>query len=54
MEKVIEKNKKMFIAFVYHEKPYGTVSREKLWKVLEKYTICGKRLTDIRALYDGS
>ena len=29
-------------------------SREKLWKVLEEYSICGKLLTAIRALYDGS
>ena len=56
MEKVIKENKKMFIAFVDLEKAYsyGTVSRGKLWKVLEEYTICGKLLTAIRALYDGS
>ena len=56
MERVIKKNKKMFIAFVDLEKAYsyGTVSRGKIWKVLEEYTVCGKLLTAIRALYDGS
>ena len=37
MEKMIEKNKKMFVAFVDLEKAYDTVSMKKLWRVLEEY-----------------
>ena len=44
----------MFIAIVDLERAYNTVSRGKLWKVPEEYTICGKLLTAIRALHDGS
>ena len=46
--------KKMFIAIVDLERVYDTVSRGKLWKVPEEYTICRKLLTAIRALHDGS
>ena len=52
MEKM---NKKMYVAFVDLEKAYDTVSRKKLWRVLEGYkNICGKLLTGIKALYEGS
>ena len=54
MEKMIEKNKKMYVAFVDLEKAYDTMSRKKLWRVLEGYNICGKLLTGIKALYEGS
>ncbi len=55
MEKMIEKNEKMYVAFVDLEKAYDTVSRKKLWRVLEGYkNICGKLLTGIKALYEGS
>ena len=35
VEKMIEKNKKTYMAFVDLEKAYDNVSGEKLWKVLD-------------------
>ena len=52
MEKMIEKNKRMYVAFVDLEEAYVTVSREKLWRVLEGYNICGMLLTGTQALYE--
>ena len=46
MEKMIEKNKKMYVAFVDLEEAYDTVSRKKLWRVLEGYNICGWKVAD--------
>ena len=50
MEKTIEKDKKMYMAFVDLEKAYDNVSREKLWKVLIEYGVKGKLLRAIQAL----
>ena len=44
VEKTIEKNKKIYMAFVDLEKAYDNVSREKLWVVLDKYGIKGSCL----------
>ena len=48
VEKTIEKDKKTYMAFVDLEKAYDSVSREKLWKVLDEYGVKGKLL---QALY---
>ena len=48
---MIEKNKKMYVAFVDLEKAYDTMSRKKLWRVLEGYITSA---TGIKALYEGS
>ena len=37
MEKSIEKDKVVYMAFVDLEKTYDKVNREKLWRVLEEY-----------------
>ena len=52
VEKIIEKNKKVYMAFVDLEKAYDNVSREKLWKVLDEYGVKGKLLRAIQALYE--
>ena len=54
VEKTTKKNKKTYKAFVYLEKANGNMSREKPWKVLDKYGIKGKLLRAIQALYVGS
>ena len=51
VEKTIEKDKKVYMAFVDLEKAYDNVSREKLWKVLDEYGVKGKLLRAIQALY---
>ena len=51
VEKTIEKDKKTYMAFVDSEKAYDSVSREKLWKVLDEYGVKGKLLGAIQALY---
>ena len=52
VEKTIEKDKKVYMAFVDLEKAYDNVSREKLWKVLDEYGVKGKLLRAIQALYE--
>ena len=52
MEKTIEKDMKVYMAFVDLEKVYDNVSREKLWKVLDEYGVKGKLLRAIQALYE--
>ena len=51
VEKTIEKDKKTFLASVDLEKAYDSVSREKLWKVLDEYGVKGKLLRAVQALY---
>ena len=51
VEKTIEKDKKTFMAFVDLEKAYNSVSREKLWKVLDEYGAKGKLHRAVQALY---
>ena len=53
MEKTIEKDKKVSMAFVHLEKAYDNVSRDKVWKVLEEYEVKGRLLRAIQALYGG-
>ena len=51
VEKTIEKDKKTYMAFVDLDKAYDSVSREKLWKVLDEYGVKGKLLRAVQALY---
>ena len=51
VEKTIEKDRKMYMAFVDLEKAYDNVSREMLWKVLDEYGVKGKLLRAIQVLY---
>ena len=39
VEKAIEKNKKLYMAFVDLERAYDNVNRGKLWKALEEYGV---------------
>ena len=52
-EKAIEKNKKVYMAFVDLEKAYGNVNRGKPWKALEDYGVEGDLLRAIQAVYEG-
>ena len=53
MEKTIEKDKVVYMAFVDLEKVHDKVNREKLWRVLEEYGVKGRLLLAIQLLYEG-
>ena len=50
-EKVIEKDKVVYAAFVDLEKAYDSVSRSKLWVALKDYGVKGKLLAAVQSLY---
>ena len=52
IEKMIEKDKVMFMGVYRLEKAYDNVCREKLWRTLFEYGIRGRLLRSIRALYE--
>ena len=39
IEKMTEKDKMMFMAFIDLEKAYDNVCREKLWRILVEYEV---------------
>ena len=51
-EKVIEKGKVAYAAFVDLEKAYDSVSKDKLWEALKDYGVWGKLLVAIQSLYE--
>ena len=53
IEKMIEKDKVLFMVFIDLEKAYDNVCREKLWRTLFDYGIRGRLLRSIKALYEG-
>ena len=53
IEKMIERDRVMFMAFIDLEKVYNSVCREKLWGILAEYGVRGKLLRSIKALYEG-
>ena len=53
IEKMIEKDRVMFMVFIDLEKAYDNVCREKLWRVLSEYGVRGRLLRSIKALYEG-
>ena len=52
IEKVIEKGKVAYAAFVDLEKTYDSVSKDKLWEALKDYGVRGKLLVAIQSLYE--
>ena len=54
IEKCLDVNKKLFVAFVDLEKAYDRVNRSKLWSVLEEYGVKGQLLASVQAMYEGS
>ena len=52
IEKMIERDRVMFMAFIDLEKAYDSVCREKLWGILAEYGVRGKLLRSIKALYE--
>ena len=49
VEKMIEKDRVMFIVFIDLQKAYDNVCRKKLWKVLFDYGVRGQLLRSIKA-----
>ena len=47
-EKMIEKNKKLYVVFRDLEKAYDKVCREELWVLLQRYGVSGDLLRAIR------
>jgi len=52
VEKTIEKDRVVYMAFVDLEKAYDNVNRQKLWNVLEEYGVRGRLLRAVEALYE--
>ena len=50
-EKAIEYNRELNRVFVDQEKAFDRVNRDKLWRVLETYSVKGQLLDNIRANY---
>ena len=53
IEKMIEKDTVMFMAFIDLEKLHESVCREKLWRILSEYGVTEKLPRSIKALYEG-
>ena len=52
IEKVIEKDKVVYAAFVDLEKAYDSVSRSKLWVALKDYGVRGQILAAVQSFYE--
>ena len=53
-EKTIEKDGKMYAAFIDLEKAYDKVWREDMWRTLATYGVSGRLLRAVKALYENS
>ena len=53
-EKTIEKDGKLYVAFIDLEKAYDKVWREDMWRTLATYVVLGRRLRAVKALYEDS
>ena len=53
-EKTIEKDGKMYAAFIDLEKAYDKVWREDMWRTLAMYGVSGRLLRAVKALYENS
>jgi len=53
-EKMLERGKKLYAAFLDLEKAYDRVWREGLWRALEQYGVEGRLLRAIQSLYQDS
>ena len=51
VEKTIEKDRVVYMAFVDLEKAYDNVNRQKLWNVLEEYGVRGRLLRAVEEDY---
>ena len=51
-EKIIEKNTRMLMVYVYLEKAYDRVDRELLWRVPRQYGVNGELMRAVRSLYN--
>ena len=53
-EKTIEKDSKMYAAFIDLEKAYDKIWREDMWRTLSTYGVSGRLLRALKALYENS
>ncbi len=54
LEKYLEKNRKLFAAFMDLEKAYDTADRKGLWDTLRVYGVGGQLLEGIRSFYENA
>ncbi len=52
VEKYLEKDRKLFAAFMDLEKAYDRVDRKGLWEALRVYGVGGKLLEGVRSFYE--
>ncbi len=52
VEEYLEKDKKLYAAFMDLEKAYDRVNREALWSVLQVYDVGGQLLKGIQAFIE--
>ena len=53
-EKLENKNKCFYVAYMYLEKAYDRIDRDAMWRFLDMYGINGKFLKALQNLYTGS
>ena len=51
VQKQLLHHKKLYVAFIDFRKAYDSMTREKLWVVLEKRGIGGKMLAALQSMY---
>ena len=54
VEKMLDKHKDVYFAFMDLEKAYDKIDRDALWKVLSMYGVRGKLLNAVKSFYKGS
>ncbi len=54
VEKYLEKDRKLFAAFMDLEKAYDRVDRKGLWETLRVYGVGGKLLGGVRSFYENA
>ncbi len=54
VEKYLEKDRKLFAAFMDLEKAYDRVDRKGLWETLRVYGVGGKLLEGVRSFYENA
>ena len=53
VEKAREHGKSLYVLFVNLSKAYGSVPRQAIWKVLEKYGVPDKMLNVVKSFHEG-
>jgi len=52
IENYLNRNKKLYMAFIDFKKAFDSVNRQVLWKILDYYGIRGKIVNVLKSMYD--